>query len=168
MNEHDEAQPGTSDNPLPSEAEMPEDAAPPLDEPSDEPAALGVTRPSVAERAHNWRDELVGTALLTAAIGVWIMLSPEALGYGPGDATANTVVGGALVLVFSIARLITSYRGLAIGVILFALGAWLFVSALLYDAPVGGQYNQASFGAGVALLSIVGLAGAQRGRELNP
>ncbi len=153
---------------LPTEVGMPVDAAAPADEPADEPAPDGYTRPSVAPRSMGWRDESFATALITAIIALWLIVSPEALGYGAGDASWNPVVSGALVLVLSIARLMSSWRTLALGVILFVLGAWLSISAFLLDAPVSGQWNQASFGGGVALLSIVGLAGAQRGRELYP
>ena len=52
--------------------------------------------------------------------------------------------------------------------ILFLIGAWLAVSAFIFQAPPGGQLNQAGFGGIIALLSLIGLAGAQRGRELNP
>ena len=115
-----------------------------------------------------WRDETVGTALATAVVGIWLVFSPEALGYGTGDATWNPVVGGVLVAFFSVVRLFMSWRSFALGLTLFIVGAWLAVSAFILDAPVQGQFNQGSFGAIVALLSLVGLAGSQRGRELNP
>jgi hypothetical protein len=152
----------------PHEAGAPADVAPPIGEPSDEPAPDGAARPSVAPRVMGWRDETVGTALITAAIGVWLLFSPEALGYGTGDATINPVICGILIAVFSVGRLISSWRSFPLGVILFVLGVWLVVSAFLFEAPPGGQANQAGFGGIVALLSLIGLAGSQRGRELNP
>lgn len=153
---------------IPHEAGMPADAAPPAGAPADESAPDGAARPSVAPRAMGWRDETLGTALITFVVGIWLMVSPEALGYGPGDATLNPVICGVLVAVLSIGRVIGSWRSLALGVILFLIGAWLAVSAFIFQAPPGGQLNQAGFGGITALLSLIGLAGAQRGRELNP
>jgi hypothetical protein len=163
MSEHTErSQPEV----LPHEAGMPEDAAPPADAPPDEPAPDGAARPSVAPRTWGWREEALGTALVTAAVGVWLAASPEALGYGEGDATWNPLIFGILVAVFSVARALGPWRSLALGVILFALGAWLAASSFVLDAPPAGQLNQAGFGGVVALLSLIGLAGSQRGREL--
>lgn len=152
---------------VPHEAGMPADAVAPADIPAEESAPDGAAGPSVTPRTTGWRDETVGTALVTAIVGVWLIFSPEALGYGTGDATWNPVVGGVLVVFFSIVRLVGSWRALALGLVLFIVGAWLAVSAFIFDAPVGGQLNQGGFGAIVALLSLVGLAGSQRGRELN-
>jgi hypothetical protein len=153
---------------LPHEAGIPQDAAPPVDAPPDEPAPDGAARPSVAPRAHGWRDEAVGSALVTAAVGIWLIFSPEALGYAPDDASWNPVVCGVLIVVFSIARVLRPPVYSVLTLITFVIGAWLAVSAFILDAPPAGQWNQASFGAIVALLSLIGLAGAQRGRELNP
>ena len=165
MNEQRDA---TEPEVVPHEAGAPEDAEAPIDAPADEPAPYGAARPSVAPRTLGWRDEAVGTALVTAVVGVWLIFSPEALGYGPGDASWNPVVCGVLIVVFSIGRLVVSWRSRALGLILFVIGAWLVVSAFLLDAPPAGQLNQAGFGGIVALLSLIGIAGAQRGRELNP
>jgi len=153
---------------LPHEAGVPVDAAPPLGAPADEPAPDGAARPSVAPRVMGWRDEALGTAFITFAVGIWLIFSPEALGYGPADATWNPVVCGILIAVFSAARAIGPWRSRALAVIIFAIGAWLVVSSFVLDGPPGGQLNQAGFGGIVALLSLIGLAGAQRGRELNP
>ncbi len=153
---------------IPHDAGVPQDAAPPIEEPADEPAPDGAARPSVAPRTSGWRDEALGTALVTAAVGVWLIFSPEALGYGPGDASWNPVVCGVLIVVFSVARVTGRWSSRALPMITFFIGAWLFVSAIILEAPPGGQLNQAGFGAIVALLSLVGLAGAQRGQELNP
>jgi len=153
---------------IPHEAGLPPDAKPPADAPPEEPAPEGVTRPSVAPRSTGWREEAIGTALATAAVGIWLIVSPEALGYGPEDAAWNPVVCGVLVVVFSIARVIRPSISHFLALITFVIGAWLAVSAFILDAPIGGQWNQAGFGSIVAVLSLVGLAGIQRGRELNP
>ena len=153
---------------LPHEAGIPEDAQAPADVPADEPAPDGAARPSVAPRTLGWRDETVGTAIVTAIVGVWLIFSPAALDYGPGDASWNPVVCGVLIVVFSIGRLVGPWRSRALGLILFVIGAWLAASAFILDAPPSGQLNQAGFGGIVALLSLIGIAGAQRGRELNP
>ncbi len=147
---------------------MPQDAAPPPDAPADEPAPDGAARPSVAPRTTGWRDETVGTALVTAAIGVWLIFSPEALGYREGDATLNPVLCGVVVVVLSLGRLVASWRSFALSLILFGIGAWLAISAFILEAPPAGQWNQAGFGSIIALLTLVGMAGTQRGRELNP
>ncbi len=153
---------------VPHEAGVPLDAAPPADEPPDEPAPAGAARPSVAPRSTGWRDLAVGTALATAVVAIWLIVSPEALGYAPDDAAWNPVVCGVLVLVFSIARLARPALAQPLALITFAIGAWLAISAFIFDAPPAGQWNQGGFGAIVAVLSLVGLAGVQRGRELNP
>ena len=159
---------GTEPDVVPHEAHAPADAAPPVDTPPDEPAPDGAARPSVAPRVTGWRDEAVGTALVTAAVGIWLIFSPEALSYSPDDAAWNPVVCGVLVVVFSIARATGRWNPGALGLITFVIGAWLAVSAFILDAPPAGQWNQAAFGSIVALLSLIGLAGIQRGRELNP
>ena len=153
---------------LPHEAGVPQDVAPPADTPPDEPAPEGGARPSVAPRATGWRDEAVGTALVTAAVGIWLIFSPEALGYAPEDASWNPIVCGVLIVVFSIARATGRWSPGALGLITFVIGVWLAISAFILDAPLAGQWNQASFGSIVALLSLIGLAGIQRGQELNP
>ena len=135
---------------LPHEAGAPVDAVPAADLPADESAPDGASRPSVAPRSLGWRDETVGTALVTTIIGVWLVFSPEALGYGTGDATWNPVVGGVLVAFFSAVRLFMSWRSFALGLILFIIGAWLAVSAFIFDAPIQGQFNQGSFGGIIA------------------
>jgi len=135
--------------------------------PADELAPDGAASPSVTTRTTGWRDELLGTAFATTVVGVWLVFSPEALGYGPGDASWNPVVGGVLVTVFSIARVIGPWQTRALSVVLFVVGGWLAVSSFMFDAPIEGQWNQGLFGGIVALLSLIGLAGAQRGRELN-
>ena len=152
----------------PHEAGLPADAKPPTDTPSEEPAPDGAARPTVAPRGTGWRDQFVGSALVCAVFGIWLIISPAALDYGPGDATWNPVVCGVLIVVFSIARLVGPWRSRALGLILFVIGAWLAASAFILDAPPAGQLNQAGFGGIVALLSLIGIAGAQRGRELNP
>jgi hypothetical protein len=147
---------------------MPADAAAPAVEPAIEPAPGTEVGATVAPRERGWREQSFGTAVVMAIASVWLIVSPEALGYGPGDASWNPVVCGVLVLVFSIARALGSWRTLALGVVTFVIGAWLVVSAFLLDAPIQGQWNQASFGGIIAVLSLVGMAGAQRGRELYP
>jgi peptidoglycan/LPS O-acetylase OafA/YrhL len=163
-----ESRTGTEPEVIPHEAGAPQDAKPPVDAPSDEPARDGVTRPSVAPRATGWRDEAVGTALATAAVGIWLIVSPEALGYAPDDASWNPIVCGVLIVVFSIARATGRWSPGTLALITVAIGAWLAVSAFILDAPPAGQWNQAAFGSIVVVLSLVGLAGIQRGRELNP
>jgi hypothetical protein len=153
---------------LPHEAGVPQDAAPPAGAPPDEPAPAGAARPSVAPRARGWRDEAAGTALVSAAVGIWLIFAPEALGYGPEDAAWNPVVCGVLIVVFSIARVLSPRNYSVLTLITFVIAVWLAISAFILDAPPAGQWNQAGFGAIVALLSLIGLAGAQRGKELNP
>lgn len=153
---------------LPSEVGVPADAAPPIGAPADESAPDGAARPSVAPRATGWREEALGTAAVTLIVGIWLIVSPGALGYGQGDATWNPVAGGVLAVVLSLGRILGSWRDRVPAILLFALGAWLAISAFLLEAPIGGQWNQALMGGIVALISIVGLAGAQRGTELNP
>jgi len=153
---------------VPHEAGLPPDAVPPADTPSDEPAPDGAARPSVAPRPFGWRDETVGTAMVTLIIGVWLVFSPEALGYGPDDATVNVVVCGVLVSVFSVARLIGPWRSRTLGLLIFLIGAWLAVSSFLLEAPIEGQCNDDLYAGIIALLALIGLAGSERGRELNP
>ena len=153
---------------VPHEAGLPQDADLPPDAPADEPAPHGAARPSVAPRPTGWRDQAVGTALVTTAVGLWLIASPEALGYAPDDASWNPIVCGVLIVVFSAARLFRPQIARALALLTFVIGAWLAVSAFILDAPPGGQLNQAGFGSIVAVLSLVGLAGVQRGRELNP
>jgi hypothetical protein len=159
---------GPKPDELPHEAELPPDAKPPVDSPPDEPAPEGAARPSVAPRATGWREEAMGSALVTAAVGVWLIVSPAALDYAGDDAAWNPVVCGVLVVVFSLARATGRWNPVALAIITFVIGVWLALSAFLLDAPIGGQWNQAGFGSIVAVLSLVGLAGLQRGRELNP
>jgi predicted permease len=110
----------------------------------------------------------MGTALAAAAVGIWLIVSPAALDYASDDAAWNPVVCGVLVVVFSLARATGRWSPWALAVITFVIGVWLAISAFLLEAPIGGQWNQAGFGSIIALLSLVGLAGLQRGRELNP
>jgi hypothetical protein len=153
---------------VPHEAGVPEDAVAATDLPAEETAPDGAASPTVAPRTMGWRDESLGTALVTTVAGIWLIFSPEALGYGSGDATWNPVVCGVLIVVFSIGRIIRPGIARGLGLILFVIGAGLVVSAFILDAPPSGQLNQAGFGGIVALLSLIGIAGAQRGRELNP
>ena len=158
---------GSEPEVVPHEAGIPQDAAPPPDEPAEDPVPEGTVQPSVAPRTAGWREQSFGTAVSITVVAIWLIVSPAALDYSAGDASWNPIVCGVLIIVFSIGLLARPALARTLGLITFVIGAWLAASAFLLDAPPAGQLNQGGFGAIVAVLSLVGLAGAQRGRELN-
>ncbi len=137
----------------PSEVGAPVDVVPQSDAPADELAPDGAASASVTTRT------------TAGATSFWARRSPPRS--SASGSSSRPRHWGVLVTVFSIARVIGPWQTRALSVVLFVVGGWLAVSSFMFDAPIEGQWNQGLFGGIVALLSLIGLAGAQRGRELN-
>ncbi len=154
---------------VPHEAGAPPDAVATVDTPADEPAPDGAARPSVAPRPSGWRDETVGTAMVTFIVGIWLVFSPEALGYAADDATVNIVVCGVLVSVFSLARLIGPWRSRTLG---HHHLPHRRVAGRLVVPPGGANRRAVEPGAlrprSSPCFRWSGSPASERGRELNP
>lgn len=136
--------------------------------PAEEPATAGAPRASVAPRGAGWRDQVLGADAVVALAGLWLIASPLVFDYRPEHVALNPMLAGIVVALLAIMRMTGAWRSRALALLNVAVGLWLTASAFLFEAPIGGQWNQALMGGIVVLVALVGMAGAQRGRELHP
>jgi SPW repeat len=78
--------------------------------------------------SRDWRQDVVGVSGIVALLGLWLVLSPLILDYGAGDATWNPVVCGVAAIVLALSQPIRATRSATPGLLLIAIGAWLFAS----------------------------------------
>lgn len=142
---------------------------PPADVPDqvEERAPEGLPRASVAPRGAGWREQLLGAEAALLAVGAWLVASPFAFDYRPGDAAWVPVAGGVLVGALAIIRVTGAWRARSLSAASIAVGCALAASAPLVEAPIGGAWNQGLMGGIVVVLALIGLAGTARGRELH-
>jgi nucleoside-diphosphate-sugar epimerase/uncharacterized membrane protein len=99
-----------------------------------------------------WGVSVPRTLLLSAALGVWLMFAPAALGSRGAAADSDHLVG-ALVVTFAIIALAEVVRALRF--INAAFGAWLVASAwLLGGATTATRWSDVVLGGALILLSL--------------
>jgi hypothetical protein len=97
-------------------------------------------------------DNVPGTLLLSAALGIWIMAAPAALG-STGQAADNSYMVGALVVTWAVIAFGEIVRPIRLLNIL--MGVWLVASAFSFPGhPDVGRWNNAMVGALLIALSL--------------
>lgn len=72
--------------------------------PDPDEAPLETPAPSRGVETGSWRDEVASASDLNVIAGIWLIISPFALGYGPRDSSWNPIVFGAVVGVLALVR----------------------------------------------------------------
>ena len=135
--------------------------------PAEEPVPAGAPRASVAPRGA-WRQEVLGAEATIILLSAWLIVSPLVIDYGEGQDAWVPVAGGAVAAALAIFRITGAWRSRLLGVCSTIVGVALLASAPLVEAPVAGRWNQGLIGGILIVLALIGLAGAERGRELHP
>jgi len=91
-------------------------------------------------------------ALVSAAVGLWLMAAPAVLGYGGASADSDRVVGP-LVATFAIAAASQSTR--SVRWVNLLPGAWLILSPAWLGGPWTAAVNSVLSGIAVVALSTV-------------
>jgi hypothetical protein len=91
------------------------------------------------------------TLLASAALGIWLMASPVALGYD-GTAANNAFLTGALIVTWAVIAFSEIARPARLLNVL--LGAWLVASPWVVQGGTDSAWNAVLTGAAVAALSI--------------
>ena len=114
---------------------------------------VGLTRPDVVGgKAMVWGVALPWNLLLSAAVGVWLMLTPSALGSADAAAHSDHLFGALIVTVAVIAL---ADVGRALRFVNVAFGAWVVAAPwLLGGATSASRWSDALAGALVILLSV--------------
>jgi hypothetical protein len=94
--------------------------------PDEAPVRMPVETP--LHRA-SWREEVTGLSSLNVIVGMWLIISPFVLPYGPLGSMWNPIVFGAVVGVLAAARAAGAYRAAVLSWVNMAIGVWLFISA---------------------------------------
>ena len=114
--------------------------------------------------SRDWRPDVAATSGLTFILGLWLVLTPVVLDYGPGDAAWNPFVCGALVALLALSqtlgRAIPRWPSAAI----MAVAAWFYISGFWLAESALASWNSWSAGALIFFLATVGLA-ARVGRR---
>ena len=106
----------------------------------------------VSARATAWGVGLPWNLLLTAGLGVWLMVTPSVLGSGGSAAHSDHLVG-ALIVVTAVIALADVSRALRL--LNVAFGAWLIAAPwLLGGATTASRWSGAIAGALAILLSL--------------
>jgi hypothetical protein len=100
---------------------------------------------------------------LNFLVGLWLIVSPFALGYDRGDPFGNPIVFGALVALLGLFRATGTGRATWLSWANVVAGIWLFVSGFwLADFPLA-RLNLWVFGLGVFMLALVSIEASETG-----
>lgn len=91
-------------------------------------------------------------ALLSAAIGIWLMAAPAVLGY-PGAASVHDRIVGPLIASFGIIAVAEVTR--SVRRVNSLLGAWLVLAPWILGFPTAALVNSVVSGIAVGSLSLV-------------
>jgi SPW repeat-containing protein len=100
----------------------------------------------------SWRNEVASASGLNVVAGIWLIISPFVLDYGPRDSTWNPIVFGAVVGVFALARAGGAYRASILSWANMAIGIWLFISAFWLANSARASWNVGILGIVVFIL----------------
>jgi hypothetical protein len=116
-------------------------------------ADAGSFRPDVVSaKAMVWGMALPWNLLVSAGLGVWVMLTPSVLGSAAPAAHSNHVIG-ALIVTFAVMSLADVGRAMRFVNIVF--GLWLIAAPwLLAGATSASRWSDVIVGALVILLSL--------------
>lgn len=89
---------------------------------------------------------------LTAVIGVWLLASPDILGYS-GSAQVNNQMVGAWIITFGLIAMSESVRAVRWGNT--ALGAWLICAPFILEYPDERAWGSIASGLGTIALSCI-------------
>ncbi len=102
----------------------------------------------------DWRSSVVGTLLVSALIGVWLIVSTAVLDY---ETPLNAVIWGVLVIFLSLLRLLFAAHSRTLALVTAIAGALTIASPFVADEPRGPTVNLVVLGGAVALLALIGL-----------
>lgn len=109
--------------------------------------------PVAASAPRDWRKDIAGASAIVALIGAWLIVSPFVLNYGSGDARWSPIACGVLAIVVVAAQSVRRAWSPTPGMILMAIGVWLFASGFWLADSSPASWN--AFGAG-ALMFFLG------------
>lgn len=112
--------------------------------------------------SRDWRQDVVGVSGIVALLGLWLVLSPLILDYGAGDATWNPVVCGVAAIVLALSQPIRATRSATPGLLLIAIGAWLFASGFWLADSSQASWNAVGAGTLMFFLGTVSAAATLR------
>lgn len=110
----------------------------------------------------DWRRDVVGVGGVVALLGIWLAVSPLVLGYGSSDASWNPVVCGVAATGVAAGQVISRARAAMPGLLLMAIGTWLFASGLWLADSSQASWNAWGAGAALFFLGSVSTAATQR------
>lgn len=98
-------------------------------------------------------------------LGIWLLTSPFALGYGSAALTASDVVSGILVIGFAVITLLrkSSWSPWASSLV----GVWLLFAPLLFKAPTAVEYGNDTL-VGALIIAFVLLMPGMPGMSMVP
>ena len=132
---------------------------------SAEHGPLAVETDERAARA-DWRSSVVGTALVTVFVGLWLAISAALLDY---DRPELAVIWGVVIAIIGLARLLGSAASATLACLGIAAGLLTIATALIADETSGPKVNIGLMGAAAVVLSFVALAAAREsGRGSRP
>ncbi len=113
--------------------------------------------------APNWRDDVLSLSGLNVLAGIWLIISPWVLNYGPGDPKWNNVVFGAIIALLALAKIGGALRATWLSAVNAVIGVWLFVAAFTIDSSWTAGWNDIILGVIVFLLALGSASASERG-----
>lgn len=117
---------------------------------------------SAAPVPRDWRQDVVSVDGIAVVLGLWLVISPVVLDYGTGDAVWPPIVCGAIAAALMLSQAVRRVRSSTPGLVLMALGVFLFVSGLWLADSWQASWNGWSAGALMFFLGAVSAAATQR------
>jgi hypothetical protein len=132
----------------------------------EKPATTAPERSPLAEETDaagaraGWRSSIEAALLITAAVGIWLVVSAFALPY---TKPAVPVIWGVVVLLLAALRLGAAIRSATLALVTAATGVLIVITAFVLGDSPGPTANMALMGLAVVILQAAGIsAGTER------
>jgi hypothetical protein len=109
----------------------------------------------VVQRAHDWREDVIGSVGFILVAGLWLLLSPLLLEFEPGDPTWNFAICGFLVSLVALLRLTVMRRARSLDLAAMVIAGWLFATGFVLAESDPASWNSWVLGAIIFFLAVV-------------
>jgi hypothetical protein len=110
----------------------------------------------------DFRSSIEASLLITALVGVWLIISAFAIPY---EKPAAAVIWGIVVLFLAVLRLLGAVRSMTLALVTAGTGVLIVITAFVLGDTAGPTANMALMGLAIVVLQLVGLGADAESRR---